>query len=324
MATWALPVPKLASTSGAYTPASRAPNSCRTAAVATSTSLPSGPDVAGPQHRAAGQRTPACCSTAHICGSQATMASEATCWTSHAAAAVRAAAAALSAAVLPAWPCAPEPPAAGDALALVRPPPRVSATPRAAAASSDGGQQHHGDHPPAWAGRPGRTVALPPQPDGGGQHRAPGRGGAGPGRLARRWPRGAAAWNRPAPAAWSGPGLAAPAGWSGGPSGRRAARAAGSGPAGSRPASRSARASVIASWAALMSCADRITASWAASSAKRRGPGGLGGWPGDPARSPPAGPVRDQLAHREPEGPTRPSQTAEHTSGRHFNRNSTM
>ena len=77
------------------------------------------------------------------------MASGATCWTSQAAAAARAAAAALSAAVLPGWPCAPGLAAAGDALAPVRPPPWVSATPRAAAASSDGGQQHDGEHPPA-------------------------------------------------------------------------------------------------------------------------------------------------------------------------------
>ena len=44
----AAPVPNPASTTGAYTPASRRPNSLRTAAVATTTSEPRGSATAGP------------------------------------------------------------------------------------------------------------------------------------------------------------------------------------------------------------------------------------------------------------------------------------
>ncbi len=197
------------------------------------------------------------------------MASGATCWTSQAAAAARDAAAALSAAVLPACPCAPGPPAAGDPLALVRPPPWVSATPRAAAASRTAAssttvstrQRELPVRDRTWRCHHSRMVVASTVPQDGVV--LAGVAGWAGGRSCRPAP----AWSGPAPA-WSGPGPAA--GWPGTGPGR-------SGPDGSGPASRSARASVIASWATLMSRADRITASRAASSAKRRGPGGLGG-----------------------------------------------
>ena len=101
-----MPVPKLASTTGAYTLFSRAPNSPRTAAVDTIRSLPSGSGLLPPSgsNRAAG--TWWASSTAHICGSHDTIASADTWPASHTAAAVRAMAAARIAAGVgvPPWP----------------------------------------------------------------------------------------------------------------------------------------------------------------------------------------------------------------------------
>ncbi len=75
------PVPKLASNSGAYTLTRRVPKVSRTAAVASTTSEPSGslaPDLSISRFPAA---TPCWASTAHLAGSQARMAPALTGWT---------------------------------------------------------------------------------------------------------------------------------------------------------------------------------------------------------------------------------------------------
>src|SRR2546430_6492610 len=121
----AAPSPKLASVTGAYTAASRAPNWFRTAAVATTTSDPSrsARDGDGTSSRAAG--APRACKTAHMAGSQVTMALALTWLATQAAARCRAPAAAASAG-RPA-PC-PAGPAAPDSATAAAPATKITAT----------------------------------------------------------------------------------------------------------------------------------------------------------------------------------------------------
>src|SRR5215468_7547408 len=88
----------VASATGAYTLVRRLPNSSRTAAVDTITSLPSGPAIPALSMSRRPDGIPWLCSTAHISGSQATIAAGSTCRAIHPAAAVRAAAVAAIAA----------------------------------------------------------------------------------------------------------------------------------------------------------------------------------------------------------------------------------
>ena len=244
MATWALPAPKLASTAGTYTLASRVPNSCRTAAVATSTSLLTGQpfQCPAPSSGPAGQgllehrahlpvarrwppRQPAEPATPRppVPGPPRP----------------------LSAAVLAAWLPHPDRTAPGDALSVVRPPPRRRASTRAAAASSTPASTTTVITAVASAGSGPAPGTAPtagwswPAPRHDGVVLA--RGAAGPHALLSRGATAGTARPRRPPR----PGLAAPAGWSGGPSGSvgAAERLVAHGPAGSRPASRSARAS---------------------------------------------------------------------------------
>ena len=93
--------PKRASTVGAYTSASRPPNSLRTAEVATTTSEPSGSPAAAPSISRSPAGNPCSCSSEHIAGSQATIALRLTCPATQAAACWRTAEA-LTAAGTPA------------------------------------------------------------------------------------------------------------------------------------------------------------------------------------------------------------------------------
>src|SRR5262249_21139043 len=85
--------PNTANTTGAYTLVRRLPNSPRTAAVDTITSLPTGPAFPPPSTSRRPAGIPFPCNTAHIRGSQATTAAGPTCRATHTAAAARAAAA---------------------------------------------------------------------------------------------------------------------------------------------------------------------------------------------------------------------------------------
>ncbi len=92
----AVPEPKLAMTTGAYTLASRAPNWLRRAGVATTRSDPSGSDADVPSASNLPAPTPLPCSAAHMAGSQATIALGLTCPAIHCAALDLAAVAACS------------------------------------------------------------------------------------------------------------------------------------------------------------------------------------------------------------------------------------
>src|ERR1700728_1622750 len=90
------PEPKLAMTTGAYTPASRAPNWLRRAGVATTRSDPSGSDADVASTSSLPAATPLACSAAHMAGSQATIALGLTCPAIHCAAVGRVIVAACS------------------------------------------------------------------------------------------------------------------------------------------------------------------------------------------------------------------------------------
>ena len=294
MAVCALPVPKLASTAGAYTLASRAPNWLRTAAVDTIRSLPSGAELPAPRARSRAAGSPCACSAAHICGSQDTIAPVDTCAAIHRAAAVRAAAAAAMAAGAGARPVPAGAPAAG-----VRGGGRGAGQRDAdgARAEQHGRQHGHREHPPPGLRGPAEMpAALRPQPHGRDKHLAPGRRARSrpPGRDGRTaLPRpGPGATGRGAPGAGRAgdppeadrPRAARPAGWTVVPAAAfpyrgRCGRSRRPGchgrllpgpSRGARSSSWSCRARATASCAVVRSCTDKITASWAASALKSR------------------------------------------------------
>ena len=156
--TSALPVPKLARVIGAYTEVRRDPNWLLSTAVAAITSEASGSGALGLSGSRLAAGNPCASSAEHITGSQDTIVPPPTCCSIHAAAALRAACAVRTGFA---------PPSRGRARRLPAGPRQRH---RQARPGEDRRRQGRDPGPP-----PSAPVSFPPQPDGGGDDRGPGR-----------------------------------------------------------------------------------------------------------------------------------------------------